>query len=154
MKIYTDTITGDETVIRDEVHGALIEFYHAFNHQNLEAMQKNWSKHSSIVMSNPLGGVKRDWSEIGEVYSRIFYGNARVYVEFYDYTVIKTGDMFCVAGRERGYFKDREVTIALDIRTSRIYTKENGEWKQVHHHGSITDVVVLEKYQQVVLGTH
>lgn len=154
MQIYTDTITGNETVARDEVHGALIEFYHAFNHQNLETMHKNWSQKSSIVMSNPLGGVKRDWSEIGEVYLRIFHGNARVYVEFYDYTVITTGDMFCVVGRERGYFKVGNDTIDLDIRTSRIYTKENGEWKQVHHHGSITDVVLLEKYQRVVLGIH
>jgi len=42
--------------------------------------------------------------------------------------------------------------MALDIRTSRIYAKENGRYKQLHHHGSITDAKLLDTYQQLVMA--
>jgi hypothetical protein len=60
--------------------------------------------------------------------------------------------MFYAVGRERGYFRlgDKEITLA--IRTSRIYRKIDGLWQQVHHHGSIEDPQLLERYQAAVFG--
>jgi hypothetical protein len=75
-----------------------------------------------------------------------------VYVEYYDYTIHESPDMFYAVGRERGYFRLGEVEIKLAVRTSRIYKRVDNEWKQVHHHGSIEDPQLLEQYQSAVLG--
>jgi len=132
---------------------ALVQFYHAFNHRDMNAMEDNWAQTDEIAMDNPLGGIKRGWSEIGPVYERLFNGPAKVYVEYYDYTIHEAPEMFYAVGRERGYFRlvDREVKLA--IRTSRVFRKIANRWKQVHHHGSIDAPELLAQYQSAVLTT-
>lgn len=103
-------------------------------------------------MNNPLGGIKRGWNEIKDVYGRIFNGTAEVYVEYYDYTIHESTEMFYTVGRERGYFKLGAEKIDLAIRTSRIFKLVDGSWKQVHHHGSIESPHLLERYQSSVIG--
>lgn len=131
---------------------ALVQFYCAFNSGNMQMMAENWAQSDEIVMDNPLGGIKRGWSEIQPVYERIFSGPADVYVEYYDYTIHETTEMFYAVGRERGYFRLGDEEITLAIRTSRIFQKLGGRWRQVHHHGSIEDPQLLEKYQSAVMG--
>ena len=131
---------------------ALQEFYYAFNTGDLKVMASNWAAGSEIAMSNPLGGIKRGWDEIGAVYQRIFTGPARVYVEFYDYQLFETDLMFCVAGRERGHMDKGGERLDLAIRTSRIFRHLDGRWRQVHHHGSIDSPELLEAYQTAVLA--
>ncbi len=130
---------------------ALSEFYHAFNSGDLDAMSRNWAQTDEIAMDNPLGGIKRGWKEVRAVYERIFGGPAKVYVEFHDYTLHEAGDVFYAVGRERGEFSLGGDTIKLAIRTSRIFRKMNGAWKQVHHHGSIEDPDLLRRYQNAVM---
>jgi ketosteroid isomerase-like protein len=130
---------------------ALVHFYHAFNTRNVEAMSQNWAQSNDIAMDNPLGGVKRGWDEIKLVYERLFTGPAQVYVEYYDYTIHKTKEIFYAVGRERGYFRRGSTEIVLAIRTTRIFKKTDGKWKQVHHHGSIDDPKLLAQYQSAVL---
>ncbi|MBI5076393.1 MAG: nuclear transport factor 2 family protein [Nitrospirae bacterium] len=129
---------------------ALVQFYHAFNHRDIKEMADNWAQSDDSAMDNPLGGIKRGWSEIGPVYERIFSGPARVYVEYYDYTICETPEMFCAVGRERGYFRLGDKELKLAIRTSRIFRKIAGRWRQVHHHGSIDDPELLARYQAAV----
>lgn len=131
---------------------ALVQFYCAFNAGDLEMMSQNWWQSDEIAMDNPLGGIKRGWTEIRPVYERIFSGPAQVYVEFFDYTIHETAEMFYAVGRERGYFRLAGEEIPLAIRTSRIFRKVDGIWKQTHHHGSIEDPQLLAKYQAAVLG--
>lgn len=99
-------------------------------------MSENWAQSDEIAMDNPLGGIKRGWTEIQNVYERIFNGSAEVYVEFYDYTVHESAEMFYAVGRERGYFRLGTEEITLAIRTSRIFRKMGDRWRQVHHHQS------------------
>ena len=129
---------------------ALSEFYDAFNSRNMEKMSQNWAQTGDIAKDNPLGGIKRGWEEIKAVYQRIFSGPARVYVEFYDYTIHETGEMFYAVGRERGEFRIGDAVIPLAIRTTRIYRLMDGRWQQVHHHGSIEDPALLGRYQAAV----
>lgn len=129
---------------------ALIDFYDAFNTSNLEKMSENWAQTDEIAMDNPLGGIKRGWNDISAVYERLFNGSARVYVEFYDYTIHEAGEIFYAVGRERGEFRIGGTTIKLAIRTSRIYRLIDGVWRQVHHHGSIDDPELLAQYQKAV----
>jgi len=59
--------------------------------------------------------------------------------------------MFYAVGRERGYFRLGGEQLGLAIRTSRIFRKVNGQWKQSHHHGSIDDPRLLSMYQSAVM---
>jgi ketosteroid isomerase-like protein len=132
---------------------ALRHFYRGFNGRDLSTVADNWSHADEVTMDNPLGGIKRGWEEIGAVYRRLFEGPARVYVEFYDYSLIVSGDMFCAVGRERGELVLDGQRLSLAIRTSRIYRHIDGRWRQVHHHGSMDDPELLAAYQGAVPGT-
>ncbi|MDA8214417.1 MAG: nuclear transport factor 2 family protein [Nitrospiraceae bacterium] len=153
MKPEQTPITGNEDKKKFSTPMlALIEFYDAFNNRDLDKMSKNWTQNDEIAMDNPLGGIKRGWNEIRAVYERIFNGHAKVYVEFYDYTIHETKEMFYAVGRERGEFRIGDTAVSLAIRTSRIFKLIDGKWKQVHHHGSIDDPELLARYQSTVKG--
>jgi hypothetical protein len=148
-----------EAITGKEIHGescspyqALVQFYRAFNARDMLMMSENWAQSDDVAMDNPLGGIKRGWDAIRPVYERIFDGTAKVYVEFFDYTLHETAAMFYVVGRERGHFSQDGEAITLAIRTSRIFRKIDCCWKQVHHHGSIEDPRLLERYQTSVFG--
>ncbi len=131
---------------------ALVQFYYAFNHRDREAMAKNWAAADDVAMDNPLGGIKRGRPEIMAVYERIFNGPATVYVEFGDYTIHESAEMFYAVGRERGYFRVGDNEIKLAIRTTRIFRKFADHWRQVHHHGSIDDPELLQQFQNAILA--
>ena len=150
MKPIQTPITGKENYTSKATSfEALVEFYDAFNNGKMEVMANNWANTPDIAMDNPLGGIMRGWKNISGVYERIFNGQAKVYVEFYDYTIHEMGDTFYAVGRERGYFEVENQRIELAIRTSRIFQKINGEWKQVHHHGSIENPDLLNDLSTV-----
>jgi len=153
MKTEQNPITGREELgdIKTPVQ-ALVQFYYAFNRRDLKTMSQNWLQSPESEMDNPLGGIKRGWAEIEPVYRSIFEGTARVEVEFYDYTIHETPEFFYAVGRERGTLRlPTGEALSLAIRTSRIFRRVNGVWKQVHHHGSIDDPKLLERYQAAVL---
>lgn len=151
MKLIQTAITGKENYANKTTpYEALVEFYKAFNNGEMKLMSKNWANSPNIAMDNPLGGIMRGWENIKNVYERIFNGQAKVYVEYYDYSIHESEDSFYAVGRERGHFKAHNQEIELAIRTSRIFQKIEGEWKQVHHHGSIEDPQLLETYQELV----
>ncbi len=133
------------------LYSALVNFYHAFNSRDLAAMKENWDHTGECVMSNPLGGIKRGWEEIGAVYEKIFLGEASVYFEFYDYSIHESGDAFHAVGRERGHIRKRGDEMALEIRISRIFHRIQGQWKQSHHRGSIENPALLARYQALVM---
>jgi hypothetical protein len=151
MQTIQTPITGKEPRTDQSLpYTALVQFYFAFNNQDLEAMQLNWHQSDESVMDNPLGGIKRGWQEIRPVYEQIFQGLAKVYVEFYDYSIRGDSAIFYAIGRERGYFAQGEIKLDLAIRTTRIYRRIGQVWQQVHHHGSIEDPGLLERYQAAV----
>jgi limonene-1,2-epoxide hydrolase len=152
MLTMSEAITGNEAITdMDDPYSALVEFYAAFNQGDMGIMAENWARNDDVAMSNPLGGIKRGWEEIAAVYRRIFEGPAKVYVEYYDYHIIENGGMFCAIGRERGSFTLGDHSLELAIRTSRIYRQEGRRWRQVHHHGSIDQPELLQRYQAAVL---
>jgi len=153
MQTTTPPITGQEKILDfASPFGALTNFYAAFNGQNSGLMKSNWLQTEEASMSNPLGGIKRGWQEIESVYKKIFDGPATVYVEFYDYIIHATDSMFVAVGRERGSLDINNKTIDLSIRTSRIYTLHEAEWKQIHHHGSMDNPKLLAQYQKILLA--
>ena len=151
MQTEMQPINGSETETHTDELKALSLFYNAFKNRNMTLIQHSWLNTDEISMDNPIGGIRRGWTEIQSGYDRIFNGKAKVYVEFYDYTIHITADMFFATGRERGTFKTEETTLDLAIRTSRIFVKSNGVWRQFHHHGSIDNPTLLKAYQEAIV---
>jgi ketosteroid isomerase-like protein len=145
-----DPVTGREAEGPATPLGALAEFYRAFNGRDLALMAQNWLTTGEASMDNPLGGIRRGWDEIAQVYQRIFSSAATVTVEFFDYTLHETADTFLAVGRERGTLKSPSTTLELRIRTSRWFKRVDGRWRQLHHHGSIEDADLLGRYQAAV----
>ena len=153
MEEIMTTINGSENLgnVKNDKLKALINFYKAFNSRDMKLMQKVWLNSKEVSMNNPVGGIMRDWDNIESVYNKIFNGKAKVYVEFYDFTMHSTDTMFLVTGREKGYFEKGNTKIDLAIRTSRVFIKKGNEWKQIQHHGSIENPDLLRKYQIEIL---
>ena len=153
MDTIMTTINGSEKLsnVENDKLKALINFYKAFNNRDIKLMQKVWLNSKEASMNNPVGGIMRNWNNIESVYDKIFNGKAKVYVEFYDFTIHSTDNMFLVTGRERGYFEKEKTKIALAIRTSRVFIKKDNDWKQIQHHGSIDNPGLLRKYQNEIL---
>jgi hypothetical protein len=144
-------ITGLEQGVGPKTpYGAFSEFYRAFNARDLELMSTNWLNSIDVSMDNPLGGIRRGWEEIAEVYQRIFSGKGLVNVEFFDYTIHPFGETFLAVGRERGAYRDGITTLELKFRTSRWFWFVDGRFRQLHHHGSIEDARLLAQYQAAV----
>ena len=73
--IISVPITGNEDLNNlTTPYEALVQFYHAFNHQKIAEMSDNWLHGDEASMSNPLGDIKRGWLEISSVYNHIFNG--------------------------------------------------------------------------------
>ena len=146
-------INGSENLanVENDQLKAVVHFYKAFNDRDMKLMQKVWLSSKEASMNNPVGGIMRGWNNIKSVYEKIFNGKAKVYVEFYDFTLHETSQMFLVTGRERGYFESEDKRIELAIRTSRVFIKEGKEWKQIQHHGSIDNPDLLKNYQDAIM---
>ena len=152
MEPIQTPINGNEkwADVKDKETKALVVFYKAFNTRDAKLMEQSWLTTDEVSMDNPIGGIRRGWNSILTGYNLIFNSDARVYVEFYDYTIHRSAGQFFATGRERGYFKLGENTVELAIRTTRIFANQNGFWKQIHHHGSIDNPELLKTYQEAI----
>jgi hypothetical protein len=150
-----DVITGQETEERlDTPFQALVTFYKAFNSRDLNLMERVWLNNHEPSMDNPIGGIRRGWIEIQEVYRKLFSGNLTVYVEFHDYSLQQGKEWTLAVGRERGRCSSSKggKSIHLEIRTSRLFVLHENHWRQIHHHGSIEYGELLMEYQKMVSG--
>jgi hypothetical protein len=146
-------VTGSENLAaRKEPLEALAEFYCALNTRDLALMAAQWGASPEAEMDNPLGGIRRGWSEIGPVYEKLFASAGEYRFEFWDYTLHRHGEVFWVVGRERGHLETPQGRLDLAIRTSRLFRWDGERWRQAHHHGSIEYPAMLAAYQTAVLG--
>ena len=154
MQTINTPVTGMETdgSRLDTPANALAAFYRAFNQRDAALMRRVWLTGDEPSMDNPIGGIRRGWEEIEAGYRKLFDGPAKVYVEFFDYTLQQDGGFALAVGRERGHCETAAGCVDLAIRTSRLFVERAGEWHQIHHHGSLEDGLMLIDYQKAILG--
>ncbi|MGY5778496.1 YybH family protein [Rhizobium sp. LEGMi135b] len=146
-------ITGSENMMGDDgALDALIGFYRALNAGDLDALAANWADGDKPSMDNPIGGIRRGWPSIRDGYAKLFDGKAKVQVAFHDFTSQGGGDWYLFVGREKGSCVTADAGIELRIRTTRWFTRIDGAWRQLHHHGSIEEPALLAAYQQIIFG--
>ena len=132
---------------------ALSQFYRALNTRDVKLMQENWADSAEIAMDNPLGGIRRGWTEIAKTYQTLFKSPLTFRFEFHDFTLHQSPELCYVVGRERGEIRHEGRNMLVAIRTTRIFRRsDDAHWRQVHHHGSIDDPQILGAYQEAVLG--
>jgi len=134
---------------------ALLEsFYYAFNNRDMDVLRAVWAEDELIQLNNSLGGILRGYEPIAGLYQRVFTRPAVVWVELGDIVEFQSDAMVAFAGREIGRFSQADTTLQLSIRTSRIMQWFGAEigWRQVHHHGSMDNAQLLDRYQQAVYG--
>src|SRR5688572_5047552 len=145
-------ITGSEARTGSGALGALIGFYRAFNSRDLDGLAANWAEGDAPSMDNPIGGIRRGWPTIREGYAKLFGGPASIRVTFHDFTSQGGDNWHLFVGREKGTCTTPQATIDLCIRTTRWFTRSNGVWRQLHHHGSIEEPALLAEYQRAIFG--
>ncbi|MBW9051070.1 YybH family protein [Rhizobium mesosinicum] len=148
-------IRGNE-IVRDHTSAlaALVRFYRAFNERDIEALEANWAQSDEPSMDNPIGGIRRGWGSIRAGYMRLFQGPATVTVTFRDFTLHNGTDYCLFVGREAGSCETPDGIIDLRIRTSRLFVRSQGSWRQLHHHGSIDEPAMLAEYQRAIFGAN
>lgn len=152
MALTLQEVTGTEADVGEGALNALIGFYRAFNGRDLRGLAANWAEGDLPSMDNPIGGIRRGWQAISEGYSKLFDGPAKVRVAFHDFTSQGGDDWHLFVGREKGTRETGDVILDLRIRTTRWFTKINGKWRQLHHHGSIDEPALLADYQRAIFG--
>ncbi|WP_349960430.1 nuclear transport factor 2 family protein [Rhizobium sp. ZPR3] len=146
-------ITGSEKMTGDGgALDTLIGFYRAFNAGDLDALAANWADGDRPSMDNPIGGIRRGWPSIRDGYAKLFGGKAKVLVTFHDFTSQGGDDWHLFVGREKGSCVTADKSIELRIRTTRWFTRIDGVWRQLHHHGSIEEPALLAAYQEIIFG--
>ncbi len=153
MKPNPEPITGWESNADGTTpYRAVCEFYRAFNSRDLALLARNWAHSDEAVMDDPMAGIRRGWPAIREVYERLLEGPALVRAELFDYTIHEAADLAYFVGCERGYIRARGGEIPLAIRTTRLFGRMDGRWRQVHCHGSIDDARLLTRYHASLQG--
>ena len=153
MKWRLIEVTGDETKADDGGPlDTLIDFYRAFNAGDLAGLEAIWFEGQAPSMDNPIGGIRRGWGSISEGYSKLFEGPATVHVTFHDFISQGGDDWHLFVGRERGACQTPTETMDLAFRTTRWFVRNDGRWRQLHHHGSIEDPKMLADYQRLIFG--
>jgi ketosteroid isomerase-like protein len=150
-KVMPNTITGREKDLDPtDAVGALAEFYFAFNSRSFELMELNWIDSEDASMLSPFGGVQRGWTAISQIYERLLRGKGLVELELRDYTIHQLGETFLAVGQERARYTRDGAVLQITIRTSRLFRKVYGRWRQYHHHGSIGEPGCLARFQSTV----
>ena len=144
-------ITGREINTNPtEAVGALVEYYEAFNGQNMQLMELNWLDSDEVSIDDPLGGHQHGWKSISRIYDHVFRLKAKLKIELQDFAIHEADESFLCVGKELIRFRRDNATFELSVRSSRWFTRKYGRWRQLHYHGSIDDVGHLQAFQSWV----
>ncbi|MBY2918782.1 YybH family protein [Rhizobium leguminosarum] len=153
MDLHPTEVSGNEMKLGDGgAFDALIEFYRAFNAGDLDGLESVWLGKTEPSMDNPIGGIRRGWTQIAEGYSKLFKGQTTVHVTFFDFTSHGGDDWHLFVGRERGTCSTPNQALDVAFRTTRWFIRRDGAWRQLHHHGSVEDPKMLADYQRLIFG--
>lgn len=144
------TINGREKAPLSPEYQALSDYYNALNNGDIVKMKDNWCKEMPVVFTSPLGGIIRSYKDVMASHAELFNSPIQIDVEYYDIEVNNFENGFSSVGRERGTMNINGESIDVGFRTSRLFVKEKGEYKQVHHHGSFECLETQNKIMQTL----
>ncbi|HHB51497.1 MAG TPA: DUF3050 domain-containing protein [Saprospiraceae bacterium] len=138
-------INGKERSALPLEYQALHEYYAALYSGDIVKMRNVWSKEKTTAFISPLGGIVRSYEDVIQAHDELFSLPVKIDVEYYDIEITKLKNGFSSVGRERGSMTIEGECINVAFRTSRLFIKEEGVYKQLHHHGSFEEIETQEK---------
>src|SRR6185437_3562126 len=89
-----EPVTGREQIADPaQPQYALAQFYRALGARDLALMEQNWDSSPEAAMDNPLGGIKRGWTQIRQTYQALFNSAWAYSFEFWDYTLHRSAEV-------------------------------------------------------------
>jgi hypothetical protein len=146
---YT-VINGRESSDLPLEYHALHEYYSALYSSDIVKMKDVWSKEKTTAFTNPLGGIIRSYEDVIQAHDELFSLPVKLDVEYYDIEITKLKNGFSSVGRERGTMTIEGECIDVAFRTSRLFIKEEGVYRQLHHHGSFEDINTQERIMRIL----
>lgn len=148
----------ERTAINGTQHGfpkgspleTLNEFYAALNQRDLQKTAATWATTGDATVAGPAGDLERGWPKIEEQYRHLYGGPVKARVELSDYSIQEHGDVFYVTGHEKGEITKDGKSVPFRFRTTRIFVKSDGRWKQVHYHGSFGDPTAFAEVMKTI----
>jgi ketosteroid isomerase-like protein len=124
----------------EEVKQASDEFYAALNavlSGDVGPMENVWSHGPEVMIMHPLGGRQLGWAEARESWEQVAGAISDGEVTPTGLRVSVLGDTAFTICVERGQAKIGEQTVEINIRSTAVYRRENGQWKMVLRHADI-----------------
>ena len=146
-------INGKEIDGLSAEYQALQKYYSALNNSNIDTMKEVWSKENSTTFLSPLGEIVKTYGNVIRVHEELFNSSIKIDVEYYNIEITILNNGFFSVGRERGTMNIGDEIIEVAFRTSRLFIREEGIFKQLHHHGSFEDITVQEKIMRNLAET-
>ena len=117
------------------VRAANRSFYEAFGSLNIDEMEKVWDRSNNVLCIHPSSDIIVGRPDVRQSWVDIFYNTTLMHFNITDAQVQIRGDCAWVSCHEN-------ISTVLDgragnftIRATNIFTKVDGQWKMVHHHG-------------------
>ena len=107
-------------------------FYDAHEARDLEAMATIWDHGHGVVCVHPGWPILRGWEEVEQSWRQIFVGPGRNQFILTNQEFVVVGDSAWVTLEENLVDRGETGTVAA----TNIFTRIDGEWKLVAHHGS------------------
>ena len=128
-----------------EAHKASDQFYAALNrlfNGGTDSMDDIWSHNSSVTALHAIGGRLVGWDNVRESYQDIAQIAEEGHVQLDDQIIQVIGDIAYEVGVEHGQAIFAGLQVTLDYRVTNIYHCEAGNWKIVHRHTDISQVML------------
>ena len=141
-------MTSDLSEFRELYHRSL----EAFTRGDAEATKPLWSPRDDVTLANPLGPPVKGQDGIRAVMDRAaaqLSGGEGCTVE--TLAVVEVGDLAydVVTEHLRARLGDAAEAVPVSLRVTRIYRREDGEWRIVHRHADpITDARPIQSIAQ------
>jgi len=125
-------------------------FYAAFEARDLDAMASVWEHSDRVTVTHPGWPTLRGWARVLGSWDAIFSGTPYIQFVLTDEQVQVVGDAAWVTldenilqatGSPDGGGADTEELSGSSVAALNVFSREDGSWRMVAHHGSPVSVV-------------
>jgi hypothetical protein len=142
-------ITKAREKTKEGAIACLETFYYSCNNKDIDTLRSIWYLDSLIQLNNPQSGLVRGIQAIEDLYHKIFERPFAIWVKFTDVVCYCSEEIVVFSGTEISEFSNEYETIPIEILTTRVfaYSKNDEQWCQLHHQGSMDDLDLQYRYQ-------
>src|SRR3972149_5088991 len=97
-----------------------------------------WSHSAAVTTMHPIGGREVGWDKVRQAWEQVPQLASEGQVKLGDQIIQLAGDVAYELGVEHGQAKFAGQQVTIEHRVTKIYRRESGAWKIVHHHTDVS----------------